>query len=144
MCFSTCLYLVSDTKCCDFVGSYSIADGLYVEKYRTFCAGVFGEVKECYLTDSLHFRQKIGAYDEHEHFYVKKEGNKIMTYNYQEVSIPDTIEKKTLMKQELWKLHHSATNCLATIPIFGKNTIVCDNNFYLAYTYKTEDGYYIS
>ncbi len=67
-----------------------------------------------------------------------------MTYNYQEVSIPDTIEKKTLTKQELWKLHHTAINCLTTIPIFGKNSIVCDDDFYEASSGEMEKGYCIS
>lgn len=62
--FSGCL--TGDTKCCDNVGTKEISKGLYLERYRTFCAGVFGELTECYLTDSATFRQKIGSYDEHE------------------------------------------------------------------------------
>ncbi len=142
MCFSGCLGTV--TKCCDFVDSYTISKGLYVEKYRTFYAGVFGELTECYLTDSINFRHKIGSYDEHDRFYAEQLGDKIFTYNFQSLSIPDTTDRKTISKTELWQQHHSDTTCLFTTPVFGKNTITCDKDFYPASSYKTDDGYYMS
>ncbi len=136
--------LTTGTKCCDHVGSYSISKGLYVERYRTFCAGVFGELTECYLTDSISFRQKIGSYDEHESFFAKLNGDKIEAYNFQSSLVSDTIEKKTITKPDLWKNHHTDSNCLVTLPVFGKNTIKCDNDFYPASSYKTEDGYFMA
>lgn len=139
--FSGCLTM--DTKCCDHVGTYAISKGLYVERYRTFCAGVFGELTECFITDSATFRQKIGSYDEHESFQAKLNGDKIEAYNFRSSLISDTIDKKTIFKEDLWKFHHSVTNCLATAPLFGTNTIKCDNHF-PASSYKTGDGYYIS
>jgi hypothetical protein len=139
---SGCLSM--DTKCCDLIASYPISPSLYVEKYRTFCAGVFGDLTECYLTDSVSFRQQIGTYDEHESFRVKLDGDKIETYNFQSDLIPDTAEKKTFTKAALWQNHHTDSNCLTTIPIFGKNTIKCDTDFFPAWSYKTEDGYYIA
>lgn len=140
--FSSCL--PTGTKCCEFIDTYSVSKGLYVEKYRRFSAGVFGELTECYLTDSINFRQKIGSYDEHERFYVEQQGNKIVAYNFQSITSTDTIEKRTISKTELWKQHHSDRNCLKEIPIFGKNTIKCDKDFYPASSYKTDDGYYMS
>ena len=140
--FSSCL--VGDTKCCDHVGTSSISNGLYLERYRTFCAGVFGELTECYLTDSTSFRQKIGSYDEHESFVTKLNGDKIEAYNFQSSIIADTIQKRTITKADLLKSHHNDTNCLKTTPIFGKNTIKCDNDFYPASSYKNDDGYFMA
>jgi hypothetical protein len=139
--FSSCLL---DTKCCDFVASYPIAKGLYIEKYRTFCAGVWGEVTDCYLTDSISFRQKIGSHDEHEVFNAKLNGDKIEAYNFQSISIYDTIETKTITKADLWNYHNTDSNCLKTPPIFGKNTIACDDDFFPASSYKNDDGFFMT
>jgi hypothetical protein len=139
--FSSCL--VGDTKCCDHISTDTISKGLYVERYRTFCAGVFGELTQCYITDSTTFRQNIGSYDEHEFFRVKLNGDRMEAYNLQSGLIADTIEKKTITKSDLLKYHHTDTNCLSTSPIFGKNTIKCGNDFYPASSYKTGDGYFM-
>ena len=136
--------LIGDTKCCENVGSNSISKGLYLERYRTFCAGVFGELTECYLTDSTTFRQKIGSYDEHERFFARLNGNKIEAYNYSTYLISDTIEKKTITKADLWKNHQIEKDCFALPPIFGTNTIKCNDNFYPASSYKTDDGNFLT
>jgi hypothetical protein len=140
--FSSCL--VGDTKCCGHVGTSSISNGLYLERYRTFCAGVFGELTECYLTDSTTFRQKIGSYDEHEFFRAKLDGDKILAYNIESSRYPDTTEQKSISKIELFQKQETDKNCLSTIPVFGTNTIKCDSIITPASSYKTEDGYYIS
>jgi hypothetical protein len=140
--FSSCLTM--DTKCCDHVSTDSISTRLYLERYRTFCAGVFGELTDCYITDSTTFRKKIGSYDEHEFFLVRLNSDKIEAYNVQSSRIPDTIERKTILKEQLWEYHHSNKNSLATKPLFGTNTITCDTDFYPAFSYKTEDGYYMT
>jgi len=109
--FSSCFF--NDFECCDYVGTREISDGLYLEKYRTFCAGVFGEVIECYITDSLTFRQKVGSYDEHGHLRVELNGEIVeacrteRTYygeeNNYEFKKHDTIEFKTFPLSELRK-----------------------------------------
>jgi hypothetical protein len=136
---SSCL--VADTKCCDHVSTDTISQGLYVERYRTFCAGVFGDLTECYVTDSTSFRQNIGSYDEHEFFTVKLNGDRIEAYNLQSDLISDTIDKKTITKNDLLNYHHTEKDLLSTSPVFGKNTIKCDNDFYPVSSYKTDDGY---
>jgi hypothetical protein len=138
--FSSCL----DTKCCEYVTSYPIAKGLYLEKYRTFCAGVWGELIDCYLTDSISFRQKIGSHDEHEGFIAKIDGEKIEAYNFQSTLIHDTIETKLVTKADLLKYHNTDTNCLKTSPVFGKNTIECDDDFYPASFYKNDDSFFMA
>lgn len=140
--FSSCL--LTDTKSCDFVNSYSISKGLYIEKYKTFNAGVYGEVTTCYLTDSVNFRQIIGSYDEHERFHVVQNGDKIVAYNFQPADDSDTTERKILSKTELLTYHHNTKDFLSVVPIFGKNTIKCDTNFYPASSWKTDDGHYWS
>jgi hypothetical protein len=140
--FSSCL--VGNSKCCDHVSTSSISNGLYLERFRTFCAGVFGELTECYITDSLTFRQKIGSYDEHEFFFANSDSNKIVVYNVESSRYPDTTEKKSISKTELFQKQQTDKNCLTTIPIFGRNSIKCDNIITPAGSYKTEDGYYIS
>ena len=139
--FTSCLTM--DTKCCDHLGTYTVSKGLYVERYKTFCAGVFGDLTECYLTDSTSFRQKIGSYDEHERFLVNLKDNKVETYNFQLSLSSDTIDKKTISNEELWRFHHTDRSILTTSPLFGKNTIKCDDNFYPASSYKTDDGFYM-
>ena len=133
-----------DVKCCDNVGTEEIAEGLYVERYRTFCAGVFGELTECYLTDSVTFRQKIGSYDEHESFYAKLNRGTVETYNFEFSLFSDTIERKSISRNQLLQIHHTAQNCLHTIPLFGTNSIKCDNDYYPASSYRTDDGNYFS
>jgi hypothetical protein len=96
------------------------------------------------LTDSTTFRQKIGSYDEHESFVAKLNGEKIEAYNFKSSLIADTIQKRTITKADLWKSHHNDTTCLKTTPIFGTNTIKCDNDFYPASSYKNDEGYYMS
>jgi hypothetical protein len=141
--FSGCLG--TGTTCCDYEGSFPISKGLYVEEYKTFCAGVLGDLTECYLTDSVSFRQKIGSFDEHEWLRAKLRGDNIVeTYNVTSLNIPDTIEKKTILKSELSQYHHADTSLLAATPIFGKNTIKCNTDFYPASSYKTDDGYYMT
>ena len=140
--FSSCL--TGDTKCCDKVGTKEIAKGLYLERYRTFCAGVFGELTECYLTDSATFRQKIGSYDEHESFYATLNGETLEAYNFESSPLSDTVERKSITKDELFQFHHTDKNRLTTAPLFGINSIKCDNDFYPASAYKTDDGNYIS
>jgi hypothetical protein len=139
---SSCL--MGDTKCCDNVGTSSISKGLYLERYRTFCAGVFGDLTECYITDSSTYRQKIGSYDEHEFFFAKLNGDKIVAYNVESSRYPDTIEIKSISKNDLFKKNQIDKDCVSTIPIFGKNSIKCDSIIIPAGSYKTEDGYYIS
>jgi hypothetical protein len=141
-CFSSCL--LGDTKCCDQVGTSSISNGLYLERYRTFCAGVFGEVTECYITDSSTFRQKIGSYDEHEFFHAKIDRDNIVGYNIQSSRYSDTTEQKSMSKIVLFQKQQTDKNCLSAIPVFGTNSIKCDSLITPASSYKTEDGYYIS
>jgi hypothetical protein len=135
--------LLGDTQCCDLIGSNQISTNLYIERYRTFCAGVFGERIDCYLTDSVSFRQLIGDYDEHGSLTAEKNGNNLEVYNIESITFADTLEKKTISKTELLTKHHSDSSCLVNIPIFGKNTIKC-NNYYPAWSYKTDDNYYLT
>jgi len=136
--------LIGDTKCCDNVGTKEIPKGIYMERYRTFCAGVFGELTECYLTDSTTFRQRIGSYDEHESFYAELNGDTVEAYNFESSLLNDTIERKSITKEQLSQFHHTDKNCVKTTPLFGKNSIKCDNDYFSASSYKTDDGNYIS
>lgn len=138
--FSSCL--VGDTKCCEKVGTTEIAKGIYLERYRTFCAGVFGELTECYLTDTLTFRTKVGSYDEHEIFKVVQNGETFEAFNFRSSLLNDTIERKTISQNELFQIHHSDKNCLVAKPLFGINSLKCDTDFYPASSYKTDQGIY--
>lgn len=138
--FSSCL--VGDTKCCEKVGTTEIAKGIYLERYRTFCAGVFGELTECYLTDTFTFRTKVGSYDEHESFKVVQNGETFEAFNFQSSLLNDTIERKRISQNELFQIHHSDKNCLVTEPLFGINSLKCDTDFYPASSFKTDQGIY--
>ncbi len=137
---TSCFY----SKECKFLWSSKISDSLFLESYKTIDAGVFGEHVDCYITDSATFRQKIGFRDEHEFFFAKKNGNNIEAYNTRSSYIFDTVETKTLSKADLYTNHYSDSSCLNKIPVFGKNTIRCDSDYYDASAYKNDDGYYIS
>lgn len=139
---SSCL--TGDTKCCEHVSTDFISKGYYLERYKTFCAGVFGEMTKCYLTDSANFRKEIGSYDEHESFFAKLNGDKIEAYNIRSSLAADTVAKETISKTELWNYHHTAKDCFSIKPVFGNNTIRCDNDFYPAFSYKTSKGYYMT
>lgn len=136
----SCLYSYK----CEFIGSSPISNSLFIERYKTFDAGVWGENIDCYITDSTTFRQKIGSFDEHESFFAKQYGNNIEAYNVESSYTPDTVETKMISKAQLYSNHYSDSSCLNKIPLFGKNTIKCDSNYYDASGYKIEDGYYIS
>ncbi|HEX7847512.1 MAG TPA: hypothetical protein VF476_17050 [Chitinophagaceae bacterium] len=99
---------------------------------------------QCYITDSTTFRQKIGSYDEHDFLSINLNDDKIEVYNIQPGLISDTVERKKIAKAGLLTYQHTAKECLSTTPLFGKNTIACDTNFYQASSYKTDDGNYIT
>lgn len=126
--------------CCQYLDTETISKGLYIERYRTFCAGVFGESITSYLTDSLHFRQVIGGNDEHGSFEWQLNGNELKTWTAERSSYPDTCEVKTISKAALLNYHHSDTAILAATPIFEKNTIKCDTHFYHYTSDKTDEG----
>lgn len=113
-----------------------------MERYKTYDAGVWGELIECYITDSLNFRAKVGSFDEHESFYAIKQGNTIEAYNFESTLLNDTIERKIITQNELLLIHHTDKECISTKPIFGTNTLKCDTDFYPASSYKTDQGLY--
>ena len=129
---------------CRPYGSHAISKTLFLEKYKTFDAGVWGELIDCYLTDSLSFRAKVGSFDEHEFFFASLNGDFVDAYNVESSRIPDTVENKSFSKADIFKNKFSNLSSLGAKPLFGKNTIRCDDNFYDASSYKTDDGYYMS
>lgn len=139
-----CGCFIADTSCCDLVSTNKISERLYVEDYRTFCAGVYGELDECYLTDSSSFRQKIGSYDEHYFFRTKLVGDSIIAYDLQPGIIYDTVGRRRITRGDLLKFHDSDSACVSAIPLFGKNTITCDSDYYPMYSYRTNEGDYMS
>lgn len=137
--------MLSDTNCCDKISSTKISDGIYLEKYRTFCAGVFGELTDCYLTDSLTFRTKIGAYDEHERLIVKFHKNKCYIYNTTATIATDTIETVILSRGQLLNIHHSDNNILVTKSIFEGNKITCNTDYHSGFgDYSIDDNLFIT
>lgn len=142
------IFVILLTSCssnsCKHLSTTEISNGLYLERYQTLNFGVWGEMNECFLTDSISFRTKIGSYDEHEFFFAQLNGDKIMAYNAQSSRYPDTTEIKSIRKSELFQKHQTDKDCVSTIPIFGTNTIKCDSIIVPAGSYKTEDGYFIS
>ena len=126
--------------CCEYLGTTTISKGLYLERYMTYCAGVFGESRTSYLTDSVSFRQVIGVNDEHGNFEWQLNGNELKTYTKESSFVSDTVEVKTISKADLLKYHHSDTAIRTAIPIFGKNTLKCDTDFYPYNSFKTDEG----
>lgn len=105
----------------------------------TYCAGVFGESRTSYLTDSVSFRQVVGVNDEHGNAGWQLNGNELKTYTTESSFVRDTVEVKTISKADLLKYHHPDTACVGISPIFGENTIKC-NNHLTPDSYKTDDG----
>ena len=142
--FSLAIFLSSCRNTCEQLGTNQFSKGLFLERYKTYDAGVWGELIECYITDSFTFRQKIGSYDEHEFFHAKLDGDKIVAYNIESSRYADTTERKSISKIDLLQKQQTDRHCLSTIPIFGTNSIKCDSIITPAGSYKTADGYYIS
>ena len=140
---STGCFLI-DTKCCELTRSEELTKGIYLEEYRTFCAGVMGEVIECYVTDSITFRYKIGFYDEHENFHVYFNDGKVFAYKLEAKTSEKIVEQKTFTESQLLKFHDTDKNILETKPLFGINSIKCDSDFYPSSSYRTEDNYIMS
>jgi hypothetical protein len=136
--FYSCMYSYK----CEFMGSHPISKSLFLERYKTFDAGVFGERIDCYITDSVSFRKQIGFYDEHEFFFAILVGHNIEAYNVTSSLVSDTLESRLFSKAELFSNHYSDSSCLGAIPVFGKNIIKCDSDFYEASSYKNDDGYF--
>jgi len=142
--FGSCFF--NDFECCDELESFEIADGLYVEKYRTFCGGAIGgDAITSYITDSLTFRQKIGYEYDHDHLSVELKGEIVEAYNIEIFYSDEIIEQKTFTKEELFQFQHTAKNCINTTPIFGINSLKCDNyNPSHVGCYQRENGYYVT
>lgn len=126
-------------KCCEYIDTYMLPNRMYVERYRTFCGGVFGEMIDCYITDSISFRQKVGSYNQHESLYTKLDVDKIIAYRSQSRVISDTLERKTILKTDLGKYPYADTSCVKKTPLFGKNTIKCDD-YVPASSYRVTNG----
>ena len=129
---------------CEQLSTTQISVGLYLERYKTYNAGVWGELIECYITDSLTFRTRIGSYDEHGSFFAKLDGDKIIAYNTVSSFYPDTTERKSISRKQLLQTHQIDKDCITSIPLFGPNLIKCDSIVIPFDSYKNEDGYYIS
>jgi len=63
-----------------------------------------------------------------------------MAYNFISGEIADTVDVRTISAANIPNYHNSTASCLATTPLFGKNTIKCDINYYQASSYKTDEG----
>ncbi|MDP4264103.1 MAG: hypothetical protein Q8941_16365 [Bacteroidota bacterium] len=140
-CMTGCLSM--DTKCCDFMGSYSISGSLYVEKYRTFCAGVFGERNDYYLTDSVKFRKYIGSSDEHNTIRILQKDSIIHLYTLASRIITDTIGQKSVSRFDLINKQRFDSNNAKAIPLFGTNQIPC-NNFLSYSSHEFEKGFFMT
>ena len=135
--------LVGDTDCCTYVGTDSINKGLYVERYKTFCAGVFGERIDHYLTDSSNFRTNVGWNDEHNFLLVSRDNDIIRVYKCESVLLEDTLCHKVLSKKDLLKYKDSGAATKNSIPLFGKNPLDCNESYYFS-SFKIENEFYFT
>ncbi|MDT3740393.1 MAG: hypothetical protein RO257_12930 [Candidatus Kapabacteria bacterium] len=125
------------------MSTQKIADKLYVERYMTFCAGVWGEEVTSYLTDSTNFRIKIGHNDEHGNIEVIKKDNIIIASLLESRFETDTLNQKTMLIADLIKNRQYDSCYIKTKPIFGDNIIKCENCIH-SNSYEFDDNYYIS
>ncbi len=136
-----CSFATSD--CCNYEGTHTVSDSLYVGRYTAFCAGVFGERTDYYLTDSSRFRKKIGWSDEHSGLSVIKNGAVVDVYRIESNVIVDTISSKTIALSDILSSHHFDSSGVNATPVFGKNIKLC-NSWQNLYCYKNDDGFYIA
>ena len=132
---------LAGTKCCELIFSEELTKGIYLEEYRTYCAGVLGEVIDCYVTDSITFRYKIGSYDEHENFHVYFNDGKVFAYKLEGKTVEKIVEQKTFTESQLLEFHDTDKNILTSKPLFGANCIKCDSDYYPFSSYRTRDNY---
>jgi hypothetical protein len=137
-------YSCINSSTCEFIGSSQISKSLFLERYKTFDAGVWGERIDCFITDSINFRKNVGFYDEHEFLFARLVNSNIEVYNVQSLPISDTLETKAFSKMDLYKSKYSNSSCLNAIPVFGINNITCDNNYHEASSYKKDNGHFMT
>ncbi len=131
-----------DSECCDFIDSYSINDSLHVERYRTFCAGVFGETVTYCLTDSTNFRKSIGSKDEHGNVQIAEKNGVINFILTETKFIQDTLDLKRNILSNLNRSNTyipGDTNCL---PLFSKEKLPCTHFSHL-YSRELEHGFFL-
>lgn len=139
--YSGCLTM--DTACCIPLSKDAIGNNLYVEKYLTFCGGVYGERIDHFLTDSTHFRSNIGWNDEHNVLSVSISNNIVYVYKIESFAVYDTLEHASLSKAALLMFKDTGSATKTSQPLFGINPLACNNGYY-ASSYKLEDNYFIT
>lgn len=132
-----------DSDCCEYRNSHEVAPGLYVERYTTFCAGVFGEANTSYLTDSTTFRQKVGWDDEHNFLQTHIDGDTFNTYTIESHDSEYIAARKFFTPAQLAAYHHTPATVLGIQPLFGTNPIACDTDFYDFSSYEPFKGHYL-
>lgn len=142
MLLTGCLF---DTDCCEHRSTGEITPGLYIERYLTFCGGVFGgELTTSYLTDSTVFRQPIGSDDEHEFLGCSIDGDILYTHLVESRDSEYIATRKFFTPSQLSAYHHTPATCIGTAPLFGSNPIACDSDFYDFSSYETFKGHHIT
>ncbi|TCZ72248.1 hypothetical protein [Flaviaesturariibacter aridisoli] len=90
-----------NTDCCERLSRDSLAHGLYVERYHTFCAGVWGDGYTLYLTDTTSFRARIGWQDEHGHLGWRLDADSLRVFRYEFADDIDTLRHVQLFPEQL-------------------------------------------
>lgn len=138
---SECLNVKTD--CCEHLKTTVISDSLYLEKYRTFCGGVFGEIIKTYLTDSSNYRVLVGSNDEHQKLRITYEYGILESIRLESKIIVDTLDRKILSKKDLIESKRYDKANERNKPIFGVNDLICFNSKPFT-SYKISDDIFIA
>ena len=128
--YSGCL--VGDTDCCKYIRTDKIAHKLYIEKYQTFCGGVFGERIDHYITDSTSFRSNVGWNDEHNFLSISLHNDSAFVYKIESVSTTDTLSQKSLPINDLFRFRDMKSATTMSHPLFGINTLTCNDSYFFS------------
>lgn len=135
--------LPRNTDCCTHVNTRRLDDSLFLERYKTFCGGVFGEMNRSYLTDSSTFRAYLDSDDEHQKLSILYGHGVLTSLRLASNFITDTFESKSLSLDELIREKRFDSSEVLNDPIFGLNDLTCVT-FSPFTAYKITDSLFIS
>ncbi len=118
----------TDTDCCVYLSTKKISEGIYLEKYRVYCGGVYGgDVVDSYLTDSVSFRAKVGNELDHNSFTVIEADGSYFGLLY-EFHRKEVILNKTSFKLSNLSFSEFDSTNYSYQPLVGELLFNCNNH----------------
>lgn len=132
-----------DYFCCDYLGTKQISEDVFIERYRTFCGGVWGgDVIDTYLTDKKTYRIKVGSEDDNNSFDVFYDNGLYYGVLYDYKYMQKTIRKDTFHLPMLSFSSIDTANFINLLPLVGDLLFDCNNHTSLEDDYNLNNSQY--